>query len=112
MSSPVTTIPRLRFGRESFGGPSITINVPNPGTVRADEVAGSYNEARSQVIDARRPKGGRKRSTLSPKREKLASFVTETPRMTWPQRFEIWNERNPEYSYKTQDAMRQAFRRL
>jgi hypothetical protein len=112
MSSPVQAIPRIRGGRESFGGSSITIEVLNPAGVRTDEVARAYAEAREQIGGGVGSGAHRRRSTLSPKREQLAAFVSEHPGLKWKDRVELWNAQHPEFAFPTPQAMGRAFGRL
>jgi hypothetical protein len=42
------------------------------------------------------------------KTELLLSFAKETQDLTWEERLETWNERFPEYAYKTEASMRVA----
>ncbi len=109
MSSPVRARHHNRWGRESFGGPTITIEVPDPFGVSADEVARAYVEARENIL---RPVGGpRRRSRASAKLERVAALVVETPELTWKKRWTLWNERYPDQRFPTLDALRLAHRR-
>lgn len=111
MSSPVHILPEIRLGKLSFGGPRITIEVPNPQGVAVNEVARAYAEARSELMSHPFVGSIRRRSTISAKREKLIAFVAESNGLTWRQRLPLWNKRHPEFAYQTADAMRLAFRR-
>lgn len=111
MSSPVKVTPQIRLGRLSFGGPKITIEVPNPQGVRVDEIAKAYADARRELVSHPFAGARGQRSTISAKREKLVAFVAESNGLTWRQRLPLWNKRHPEFAYQTADAMRLAFRR-
>ena len=109
MSSPVRARHHSRWGRESFGGPTITIEVPDPFGVSADEVASAYVEARENIL--RPADGPRRRSRASAKRERVVALVMETPELTWEERWTLWNERYPDQRFPALDALRQAHRR-
>jgi hypothetical protein len=112
ISSPTKVVAQIRGGPESFGGPSITIEILNPAGVRADEVARGYLETRAQLLDELPSKRPRKRATLSPKREQLAAFVSEHPGLKWKDRVELWNAEYPQFAFPTPQAMGRAFGRL
>ena len=108
MSSPVRARSHNRWGRESFGGPTITIEVPDPFGVSADEVARAYVEARENIL---RPAGGpRRRSRASARRERVAALVEEAPDMTWAERWTLWNQRYPDQRFPNSEAMRRVYR--
>ncbi len=106
MSSPVSAHAHDRWGRESFGGPVINIEVLDPFGVSPEEVANAYGEARENIF--RPGRAPRRRARFSPKHERVASLVHETPEMTWSQRWAAWNERYPDQRFVTAEAMRRA----
>ncbi len=108
MSSPVRARSHNRWGRESFGGPTITIEVPDPFGVSAEEVSRAYVDARENIL--RPADGPRRRSRASAKREQVAALVVETPELTWPERWNLWNERYPDQRFPNSEAMRRVYR--
>ncbi len=109
MSAPVYARAHNRWGRESFGGPAITIEILDPFGVSAEEVAKAYIQARESIFrptDVRR-----RRSRASAKRERVAALVEETSELTWEKRWTLWNNRHPDQRFSTPDALRQAYRR-
>lgn len=76
------------------------------------EIARLYRERRKAFMEAF---GERMHLPLPKERsfktELLLAFKKETPGMTWEERLEAWNERFPEYAYKTEASMRVAHSR-
>ncbi len=109
MSAPVYARAHNRWGRESFGGPAITIEILDPFGVSAEEVAKAYIQARESIF---RPTDmPRRRSRASAKHERVAALVEETSELTWEERWTLWNDRYPDQRFSTPEALRQVHRR-
>jgi hypothetical protein len=109
MSAPVGASPLNRFGEESFGGPIVTIKVPDPFGVSADAVAAAFIEARASLWTAEDCPP--QRATLSARHERLAALVEETPDAKWADRLALWNQRYPSERFSSSDSMGRAYRR-
>jgi hypothetical protein len=108
MSSPVPASVQHRFGKESFGGPVIIIEIPDPFGVSANEVAQAFVDARKEIWPRRAP---RQRSRSSARQERLSTLLDETPNATWVQRWVRWNKRYPDDLFRSADALRKAYHR-
>ena len=102
---------RYRAGRESFGDSHpMTMVIPDPGSVTEGELIAAFRKERSEVAQpwAERPI---KRARVSSKSERVAAFVAETVGMSWPDRINEWNLRNPEERFRTESAVNGAYYR-
>lgn len=108
-STPVIAMAHNRWGRESFGGPKISLEILDPFGVSAEEVARAYVAARKGIIAPDRSPP--RRARVSVKRERLVAMAEETPTLTWPERWVLWNSRYPGERFPTGEAMRRAYGR-
>ncbi|MBC7230790.1 MAG: hypothetical protein H5T74_10425 [Actinobacteria bacterium] len=93
----------------AFGISSAGFTISGDLREKPHEIARLYRERRKAFMEAF---GERIHLPLPKERnfktELLLAFKEETPSMSWRERLEAWNERFPEYAYKTEASMRVA----
>jgi hypothetical protein len=102
---------RYRIGQEVFGDTrNVTLEISDPASVTQHDLLTAFGEERSRIAP---PWKGlnRRRSRTSPRSERVAAFVEETPRMSWTKRLTQWNRRNPNEQFRTDSAMKKAHSR-
>ena len=106
--SSVQVSGRQRNGRQAFGDyRPMTLTISDPDTVTEKELTDAYRKAKSNN-ESPWSTGGRKRSRVASKAERVAAFVEGTTNLTWAGRLEEWNRLNPEDRYITVSGLKNA----
>jgi hypothetical protein len=101
----------IRIGREYFGENHwMVLTISEPDSVTNQGIIAALQDARSSGAPPwrRRPL---RRARPAARSERVAALVEQTPGMTWADRLEEWNRRNPDDRFRTADAIKKAYSR-
>jgi hypothetical protein len=109
--SAVQATSQYRAGRQVFGDSHpIKLEISDTGSVTERDLITAFRRERSS-FHAPGNQPPRQRARAASKSERVAAFVAETPGMPWSNRLGEWNRRHPEERYRTDSAMKEAYRR-
>ncbi|MCZ6866076.1 MAG: hypothetical protein O7E55_01880 [Chloroflexi bacterium] len=98
----------FRAGREAYGKRHrITVEILDPDSATHEDIIKAFKKTLSDPVPSalRRP---RQRARVASRSALVATFVEETQGMSWRERLEEWNRRNPEQRFRTDSAIKQA----
>lgn len=110
-SSGVAVATQIRGGREAYGDRnSIRLDISDVDAVTEQELLTAFRRGRADTV-ASVTGPTRRRGAMSPRSERLAGLVEDTPNMSWADRHREHSRRNPGDRYRTVHAMKQAYYR-
>jgi hypothetical protein len=108
---PIKIASSIRLGREYYGDShGMVLTISDPDSVTNQDTIAALQDARSIGVPPwrRRPL---RRARPAARSERVAALVEQTPGMTWADRLEEWNRRNPSDRFRTADAIKKAYSR-
>lgn len=105
--------PPIHFGPNVLvDGQSINMQIPFP-EVSPHLVTQLYTETRNKLLKDKRPIQGKwaRPRKLSDKVRDLISFVSNTPKLSWQERFKQWNVQHPDWAYSYLRTMQTTYYR-